>query len=126
LALRLTLTPQESDSQHTERKRATCEGHRLPPRESLKVGHELSSVTLAQIPAESLDLCSPTVSILSHRRLRAFFPKLLTCLANGLRQPGHRLGHVVLTHIQPRRDLICGLLHHWGTLLSSCGTAARI
>jgi len=69
---------------------------------------------MTKVAAELLNLLGATIGILSERRLITFFSKMLASLSQGLRHTGHRLGDVVLPHIEPRGHLLGGLIHHRG------------
>jgi len=63
-----------------------------------------------------LDLLRATIGVLRKRGLRAFVPEVLSGLAKRLGQASHRLGDIVLAHVQPRGDLLGSLIHHRGSL----------
>jgi hypothetical protein len=67
-----------------------------------------------------LDLLGTTVGILCQHRLGAFLSKVLACLPERLGHACHRLGHVLLAHVHPRRDLLRSLFRHRRTLASGC------
>jgi len=124
--LRLILTPEEPHHQHAQCKRTAGKRHRLPSSESFDIGDDLIRVAPIQISAETLDLFRTTIGILREHRLHAFFPKVVACLTKGLRYPGHRFGHVLFAHIQPRRDLLCGLFHNRSALTAAGATVVLI
>jgi hypothetical protein len=79
-----------------------------------------------QVAAEVLDLFGPAIGILCQHRLRAVLSKMLTRLAKCLGKTGDGLGDVLLTHVQARRDLLRGLLHHRSALVSAGPSRRRI
>jgi hypothetical protein len=128
--LGLALAAEEPHHQHAERKRAARKGHRLPARESLDVGDELTRIMPTQVAAEMLDLFGPAIGILCQHRLRAVLSKMLTRLAKRLGKSSDSLGDVFFAHVQSRRDLFRSLLHHRSTPVSAgtpgCGIATLI
>jgi hypothetical protein len=86
----------------------------------------LTRIAPTQIPTEGLDLLGTAIGVLRQRWLGAFFPKVLARLPERLGHASDRFDHVLLTHVQSRRDLLRSLLHHRGTLASICASTGRI
>jgi hypothetical protein len=114
--LGLAATPQEANGQHAECKGPAGEHHRLSPGETFKIGDNLTGITLAQIPTESLHLFGTAIGIRGQRGLCAFLAKMLAGLAKRLGNSCGRLGNVVLAHVEPGCHLLDGLVHDRGTL----------
>jgi len=71
---------------------------------------------LAHVAAETLNLPGASIDILGEHWLGALLAEMLTRLAERLRHSRHRLGEVLLTEVEPRRDLLGGLIRHRANL----------
>jgi hypothetical protein len=86
----------------------------------------LTRIAPTQIPTEGLDLLGTAIGVLRQRWLRAFFPKVLARLPERLGHASDCFDHVLLAHVQPRRDLLRGLFRYWRILGSPRVPTGRI